>query len=47
MALPVIGIVGFGTFGQFVANRLVQAGYRCGGTEPMHHMCTAWAVQTF
>jgi arogenate dehydrogenase (NADP+) len=24
-----IGIVGFGTFGQFLAKRFVQAGHRC------------------
>ena len=27
-AKPIIGIVGFGCFGQFLGRRIVQAGYR-------------------
>ncbi len=38
-----IGIVGFGTFGQFLARRLVQAGHkvpRCLAQRCRHRLCT-------
>eukprot|EP00775_Hariotina_reticulata_P002745 gene2745-3039_t len=49
MELPVIGIVGFGTFGQFVAERLVQAGYRVMATSrtPYQEEAAALGVDFF
>lgn len=43
-----IGIIGFGTFGQFLASRLVQAGHEVGGLSglPALPKLTAWLSQS-